>query len=270
MSNGAPVSGAHLIDGGVTEQLGEDERPVPEPKDGQLGDDDVGRAARRQGKVHSATIFGSPADDVAVMVTITRRAPTTRSIAPPTPSTSFPERPSSRCRRRSRPAGRRARRRRHVRRGSSRSSGRCRSTRRRGARSPVASPRRSGRGRARPHPVAGRPRAGRSPCAGRRSLVAEQAGDEVRDPDAEVDDLPSSQLLAARDAIRVLTSFVISRAPAGRRTGAACGSTPARGRRWDDLSHLGDCHPRGRRHQRVEVCAVRRYQRLPSSSPRAA
>ena len=42
------------------------------------------------GYVHSATIFGSPFDDVAVMVTITRRAPTTRSIAPPTPSTSFP------------------------------------------------------------------------------------------------------------------------------------------------------------------------------------
>ena len=40
--------------------------------------------------MHSATTFGSPRDEVAVIVTITRRAPTTRSIAPPTPSTSLP------------------------------------------------------------------------------------------------------------------------------------------------------------------------------------
>ena len=47
-------------------------------------------AAAVSGNEQRSTIFGSPLDDVAVIVTITLRAPTTRSIAPPTPSTSFP------------------------------------------------------------------------------------------------------------------------------------------------------------------------------------
>ncbi len=42
------------------------------------------------GNVHSRTSFASPFGVVEVIVTITRRAPTTRSIAPPTPRTSFP------------------------------------------------------------------------------------------------------------------------------------------------------------------------------------
>ncbi len=88
---GGAGDGADVVQGRVAEQLGEDERTVPEPEDRELGDDDVGGAARRRAdSVHSATTFGSPVDDVAVMVTITRRAPTTRSIAPPTPRTSFP------------------------------------------------------------------------------------------------------------------------------------------------------------------------------------
>ena len=40
--------------------------------------------------MHSGTIFGSPFELVAVIVTTTRFAPTTRSIAPPTPRTFRP------------------------------------------------------------------------------------------------------------------------------------------------------------------------------------
>ena len=73
------------------------------------------------------------------------------------------------------------------------------------------------------------PRSPFSVC--RKTLaVVEQAGDEIRDTDAEVDDLARSELLRSAGRDRVLTSPVIVRAPARRRTDVACGSTPARAR----------------------------------------
>jgi hypothetical protein len=42
------------------------------------------------GSVHSRRIFASPRRDTCSIVTTTRRAPATRSIAPPIPFTIFP------------------------------------------------------------------------------------------------------------------------------------------------------------------------------------
>ena len=82
--------GFDVLDPGFAEQLGQDERTVPCPEDRLLGDHRVGDPRAVRGYVHVSTIFGSPLELRAVMVTTTRPAPTTRSIAPPTPSTPRP------------------------------------------------------------------------------------------------------------------------------------------------------------------------------------
>ena len=73
------------------ERLMDTERPTIAAVNGAVRAGGIGlMAACDLVVVHSSTTFGSPSDEVTIIVTITRRAPTTRSIAPPTPSTSRP------------------------------------------------------------------------------------------------------------------------------------------------------------------------------------
>ena len=159
--------------------------------------------ARSAGSVHSATTFGSPLDDVAVIVTITRRAPTTRSIAPPTPSTSLPGIAQLAMS----PLAAHLQRAEHgnvdVAAADHREARGAVEVRRAGQRGDrAASRRRSGRGRARPRSAAARRRAGRSRCGGTTPCRRRGTRDEVRDADAEIHDLAGSELPrgALRDA----------------------------------------------------------------------
>ena len=135
-------------------------------------------------------------DEVAVIVTITRRAPTTRSIAPPTPSTSCPgtaQLAMSPCSA-------------HLERaehgdvdvaaadhGEARRAVEVRRARQRGHRL-LGGVDQVGVDVVRA-PGAGRRRGGRSRYGGTPRVVAEHARDEVRDADAEVDDLARAELV---------------------------------------------------------------------------
>ena len=82
---------ADVVDADAGRGLAQDEAVVGDVEDGEVGDDPVdARRGRCSGSVHSSTILCVPSLATCSIITMTRLAPCTRSIAPPMPLTILP------------------------------------------------------------------------------------------------------------------------------------------------------------------------------------